>query len=183
MFDLDTDDARRVLTRAHRHSAELRHDAVGVEHLLIALVEYGRGTVEGAFFVLGVSPGEAWKQMELLVAAEPRAGTVELTASLPCTPGAERVLSLSLDEKRQLRHNFLGSEHLLLALLTHLDDPWAEPEPASELIERLGVEPRRLREELLSRIPTDNDTYLPSTENTGSIRGLGPMPQMPLWTE
>lgn len=62
------------------------------------------------------------------------------------------VLALSLRESRQRQHNYVGSEHPLLGVLQQLDDPWAEPEPASEFLEQLGVDVDRLRHEILLRM-------------------------------
>ena len=157
MYQLYTDELRRVLSVAGRYASRHQKDAVGVEHLLIALVDYGRGPVEEAFFILDVTPGSAWKKWESLTVPELISEPAEEPLSLPYTPGAGHVLHLCLAEMRQLRSNYIGSEHLLLALIRHLDDPWAEPEPASEYVEQLGVDLRRLRKELLSRIPADAD--------------------------
>lgn len=170
-----TDDVRRVLSVAQRHALRLQHDAVGIEHLALALIEYGRGSVEEAFFALDVTPGEVWTQWESLGGARPVGGPVEEpTRSLEYTPGASRVLGLVFQERAQLRHDYIGSEHLLLAMLRQLDDPWAEPEPASELFERLNVDLRQLRQELLSRIPTEP----PNEKQTRNIGPLGMSPYM-----
>lgn len=59
-----TDDARRVRSVAPRHAKRLHRDAVGIEHLLLALIEYGRGPVEEAFFAIGITPGEVAAQLE-----------------------------------------------------------------------------------------------------------------------
>jgi len=179
VFQLYSDEVRRVLSVAERHASRLQHHAVGVEHLLIALVEYGRGPVEEAFFTLDVTPGKAWTQWESLAVPEPIVESVQEPQSLPYTPGARQVLSLTLNEMRQLRNNYIGSAHLLLALIRYLDDPWAEPEPASEYLERLGVDLRRLREELLSRIPADADPLARKQKET--VRGLPPIAQMDWW--
>ena len=170
-----TDDARRVLSVAQRHALRLQYFAVGVEHLALALIEYGRGPVEEAFFALNVTPGEAWAQWESFAGARPVAGPAEEQArSLEYTSGASRVLGMVFQERMQLRHDYIGSEHLLLAMLRQLDDPWAEPEPASELFERLDVDLRRLRQELLARIPTDAEA--PNKSQTKTARPLGMSP-------
>ena len=178
MFHSYTDEVRRVRLGAGRHASRLQLDAVGVGHLLIASIEYGRGPVEEAFFAIDVTPSEAGALYES-IAVQPVAGSVEEPLSLPYTPGAGRVLHLTLGEMRQLRNNYIGSEHLLLALIRHLDDPWAEPERASEYLERLGVDLRRLREELLSRIPADADP--PARKRKETIHGLPPIAQMDWW--
>jgi len=179
VYQLYTEELRRVLSVAGRYASRHQQDAVGVEHLLIALVDYGRGPVEEAFFALDVTPGKAWTQWESLEGAGPGAEPVGEPLSLPKTPGASHVVALTLGEMRQLRSNYIGTEHLLLALIRHLDDPWAEPEPASEYVEQLGVDIRRLREELLSRIPADPDP--PARKREETIRGLPPIAQMDWW--
>lgn len=172
-----TDDVRRVLSVAQRHALRLQHDAVGIEHLALALIEYGRGPVEEAFFALNVTPGEAWTQWETFAGTRPVANPVEQPPpSLEYTPGASRVLGLVFQERARLRHDYIGCEHLLLAMLRQLDDPWAEPEPASELFERLRLDLQRLRQELLSRIPIEPDP--PSAKRSVIARPLGMSPYM-----
>lgn len=175
MWQLYTDDARRVRLVAPRHAKRLHRDAVGIEHLVLALIEYGRGPVEEAFFAIGITPSEVAAQLESRgeKAGDPTGG--EEPVELPCTPGARKALGLILEEKRRLGHDYIGSEHILLAVLRHLDNAWAEPEPASELLERLGVDLGRLRQELLSRIPTDYDRP-PSKQ--ANFRRLGVSPYM-----
>ena len=165
-----------MLSVAQRHALRLHHDAVGIEHLALALIEYGRGPVEEAFFALNVTPGEAWAQWDSLAGARPVAGPVEqLPDALEYTPGASRVIGLVFQERAKLRHGYIGCEHLLLAMLRHLDDPWTEPEQASELFERLGVDIRQLRQELVSRIPIDP----PNTTKNESFRPPGMSLYMP----
>lgn len=156
MVHLYTDDVRRVLSVAQRHAKRLHRDAVGIEHLLLALIEYGRGPVEEAFFALDITPGEAWTQFESLAGGPPAdPGADDSPLSLPYTPGASHALGLTLEEKRRLGHDYLGAEHLLLAVLRQIDNPWAEPEPAGEFLERLGVDLRKLRQEVLCRVSTE----------------------------
>jgi len=69
-------------------------------------------------------------------------------------PGAIRGRALGWQEARRAGQNYLGPEHYLLGVIRHLDDPWAEPELAGQVLARLGVDPGRLRQEILSRIPT-----------------------------
>lgn len=171
-----TDDARRVTSVASRHAKRLHCDAVGIEHLLLALIEYGRGPVEEAFYAIGITPAEVAAHLKSQGenAGDPTGGGEPV--ELPYTPGASHASGLILEEKRRLAHDYIGSEHILLAVLRHLDNAWAEPEPASELFERLGVDLGRLRQELLSRIPTDYDR--PSAQQNDNIRRLGVSPYM-----
>ena len=76
MFHSYTDEVRRAWSVAGRHASRLQLDAVGVEHPLIALIKYGRGPVEDAFFAIDVTPSEAGALYELL-AVQLAAGSVE----------------------------------------------------------------------------------------------------------
>ena len=157
MFHLHTDDARRVLSTARKRAAQFHRDTVGIECLLLALIEYGGGPVEETFFALNIYPGDALKTLESLIeAGVPSNAAAPLTA-VPYSPGPRQAIGLALDERRKLAHNYVGSAHILLAVLRYLDDPWVEPEPASQFLECLGIEIKILRQELLSRIPTDTD--------------------------
>jgi ATP-dependent Clp protease ATP-binding subunit ClpC len=152
VFELLTDESRRVYVRAAEHARALKHDHLGVEHVLLALVDFGRGPVVEALFALNASPRDIWTQTLLLASGSE---TVEQAEHLPFTPGAKRALGLSVQQSRQLHHNHVGPEHLLLGLLGHLDDPWTEPEATAEVLDRIGVSLSRLRQELLTRIPSD----------------------------
>lgn len=114
MFERFTDDARRLVVQAQEEARSLNHDYIGTEHLLLALVRYpetkGADVLRGLGIDLDVARAAA-------VAAAP-AGESPLTAAyLPFTPRAKRVLELSWREAVELDHKWVGSEHVLLALL------------------------------------------------------------------
>lgn len=151
MFESINHDAREVLLTAAEHARVLRHGHVGVEHLLLALVDYGRGPVVEALFAANVSAHDVWAQARLVASTKIDGSPWHL----PYSPGAKRVLYLAMRESRRLGHNYIGAEHLLLGLLGQLDDPWAEPEAAAEILRPLGVDVGRLRQDLVARIPSD----------------------------
>jgi ATP-dependent Clp protease ATP-binding subunit ClpC len=118
MFERFTDRARRVVVLAQNEARALGHDYIGSEHLLLGLIGEGSGTAAKALESLGVS------------AAELRAGVAELVATgeqsssghIPFTPQAKQVLRLALGEAQRLGHNYVGTEHLLLALIQERND-------------------------------------------------------------
>jgi ATP-dependent Clp protease ATP-binding subunit ClpC len=118
MFERFTDRARLVVVRAQDEARALGHDHIGSEHLLLGLIGEGGGLAAKALESLGVS------------AAELRAGVAEMvdpgqqspTAHIPFTPQAKQVLRLALGEALRLGHNYVGTEHLLLALISERDD-------------------------------------------------------------
>jgi ATP-dependent Clp protease ATP-binding subunit ClpC len=117
MFERFTDRARRVVVEAQQQARALGHDYIGTEHLLLGLISEGHGLGAKALESLGIG------------AEGLRAGVVEIvgtgqsstTGHIPFTPRAKQVLRLSLAEALRLGHNYIGTEHLLLALIQERD--------------------------------------------------------------
>jgi ATP-dependent Clp protease ATP-binding subunit ClpC len=117
MFERFTDRARRVVVEAQQQARALGHDYIGTEHLLLGLISEGHGLGAKALESLGIG------------AEGLRAGVVEIVGTgqsstsghIPFTPRAKQVLRLSLAEALRLGHNYIGTEHLLLALVQERD--------------------------------------------------------------
>jgi ATP-dependent Clp protease ATP-binding subunit ClpC len=118
MFERYTDRAKRAVELAQGEAAGLGHDAVGTEHLLLGLVNEGGGVAFTALDALGVTAkaaGEAvWRRH--------RPGSRPSAGWLPYAPRFKVVAELALRESVMLGHNFIGTEHLLLALIRDADD-------------------------------------------------------------
>ncbi|MBS9533659.1 hypothetical protein KIH27_08685 [Mycobacterium sp. M1] len=150
MFESINDDARQTLLTAAEHARALWHGHIGVEHLLLALVDHARGPVTEALFTANLSPRDIWTQARRLV-GDAIDGPPE---HLPYSPGVKHVLHLAMTESRRLGHHHIGAEHLLLGILGRLDDPWAGPEVAGEILQALGAEVGLLRQDLTARLPS-----------------------------
>jgi hypothetical protein len=136
VFERFTDRARRVLVLAQEESRLLRHDQIGTEHILGGLVYEGEGVAAQALTSLGVT----LKDVREAVLSTVGEGTTEpSTASPPFTPRAKKLLERSLREALHLRHNHIGPEHLLLALVHE------EACRGSDVLVALGVEPEKVR--------------------------------------
>jgi ATP-dependent Clp protease ATP-binding subunit ClpA len=128
--------ARRTLTAAEEEARMLRHDQVLPEHLALGLLHEPEGLAARAIAELGVTLEEA---RQALVAALPQAGAGEPADKIPLAPRAKKVLELTLREALLLGHNYVGTEHLLLAVL---DD---EESSGGSALTGLGISKERAR--------------------------------------
>ncbi len=110
-----TERVRRVLAIAREEAARLHHEYVGTEHMLLGIVREGGGVAIEVLRSLGADLEALARAIEKVV----RAGSASSSPGpdLPYTSRAKMVLELSMKEARALNHSYVGSEHLLLALL------------------------------------------------------------------
>jgi ATP-dependent Clp protease ATP-binding subunit ClpC len=113
MFERFTDRARRVVVRAQEEARTLGHSYIGTEHLLLGLTREG-GVGPRALEALGISTEAVRQRVEEAVGR----GELSMTGHIPFTPQAKKVLEYSLRESRRLGHSYIGTEHILLGLLS-----------------------------------------------------------------
>ena len=113
MFERFTDRARRVVVLAQEEARMLSHNYIGTEHILLGLIHEGEGVAAKALESLGISLEAVRAQVEEIIGQ----GQQAPSGHIPFTPRAKKVLELSLREALQLGHNYIGTEHILLALL------------------------------------------------------------------
>jgi ATP-dependent Clp protease ATP-binding subunit ClpC len=135
MFERFTDRARRVVVLAQEEARMLNHDHIGTEHILLGLVHEGEGIAAQALESLDISLGAVRKEVQGIVGQ----GRAVPTGHIPFTPRAKKVLELSLREALQLRHNYIGTEHLLLGLIAEGKGV------ASQALQKLGADEARVR--------------------------------------
>jgi ATP-dependent Clp protease ATP-binding subunit ClpC len=112
MFERFTAEARSVVVRAQEEARELRHNRIGTEHVLLGLTAMPTSVAGKALRKLGVTAAAVRTEIEEAVGV----GEQPTTGHIPFTPRAKKVLELSLREALQLKHNYIGTEHILLAL-------------------------------------------------------------------
>jgi prophage maintenance system killer protein len=140
MFMQFTDRARLVVVLAQVEARGLGHGFTGTEHLLLGLLAEGEGVAALVLESLGISLEEARGWVEEIAGR----GQGAPAGHIPFTPRAKKVLELALQEAVQLGHSYIGTEHLLLALL-------AEGEGvAAQVLASLGVGYDQARERALS---------------------------------
>jgi ATP-dependent Clp protease ATP-binding subunit ClpC len=112
-FEKFSERARRVLTIAQEEARNLNHSYIGTEHILLGLVREEEGVAARVLTNLGVGLGKVRSAVEFIIGRGDKPGSGETGL----TPRAKKVIELSIDEARQLGHNYIGTEHLLLGLL------------------------------------------------------------------
>jgi len=112
-FEKFSERARRVLTLAQEEAQHLNHSYIGTEHILLGLLREEEGVAAKVLTNLNVGLGKVRSGVEFIIGhgEKPPSGEIGLT------PRAKRVIELAIDEARNLGHNYIGTEHLLLGLL------------------------------------------------------------------
>jgi ATP-dependent Clp protease ATP-binding subunit ClpC len=113
MFERFTDRARRVVVLAQDEARDLGHAYIGTEHLLLGLIRERDGVAARALVSLGVSPAAIRQQVVEAVGK----GGGQPPGHIPFTPRAKKILELALRESRQLGHEYIGTEHILLGIV------------------------------------------------------------------
>ena len=144
-----TERARKVLQLANQEAQRFNHEYIGAEHILIGLVKEGTGVGCNVIKNLGQQLGKIRLETEKLLQSGPDMITM---GKLPMTSRAKQVMEIALEEQRDFKHNFLGTEHLLLALLT------VEGSVAFDVFRKCGIELEQAREEVLNLLGSGLDS-------------------------
>ena len=113
MMQRFTDDAQRVLSFAQEAALELGHDYVGTEHVLIGLTKVKNGVAAKALEELGIVTEDVFEAVEEQVGRGNKKAT-----SIYMTPRVKHVLELAIQVANRMNHNYVGTEHILLGLLS-----------------------------------------------------------------
>ena len=113
MFERFTEKAIKVIMLAQEEARRLGHNFVGTEQILLGLIGEGTGIAAQVLKSMNVNLKDARIEVEKIIGR----GSGFVAVEIPFTPRAKRVLELSLEEARQLGHNYIGTEHLLLGLV------------------------------------------------------------------
>jgi ATP-dependent Clp protease ATP-binding subunit ClpC len=114
MFERFTDRARRVVVWAQEEARSFNHNYIGTEHLLLGLIREADGIGAKALAAAGVDAEMVREELDRRVGR----GSSPPTGHIPFTPRAKQVLELSLREGLKLGHNYIGTEHILLGLIS-----------------------------------------------------------------
>lgn len=139
MYERFTDNARRVMQLANQEAQRFNHEYIGTEHILLGLVKNGRGVGADILKNLDVDLRKIRLEVEKIVQPGPEMVTM---GKLPQTPRAKKVIEFAMEEARNLNHNYVGTQHLLLALLRDAEFP------AAQVLMNLGLDLVRVREQV-----------------------------------
>jgi ATP-dependent Clp protease ATP-binding subunit ClpC len=159
--------ARKVVVTAQEEARLLKHGYIGTEHILLGLLDVPDSTAAKVLEQLGYDKETA--RADIAAVAEP--GTEELSGHIPFAPSAKKTLDLALREAHQLRHTYIGTEHILLALVA------AEGEGAGAKVLAQRISPiSKVRTAVLASLEGSQDVApspwpagTPATEDTVSV--------------
>ncbi len=145
--------ARRVLSLAHQEAERMRHNYIGTEHLLLGLIREEGGVAGRVLRELGLEADRIQELVERMSPPGQYHGN-----RLDLSPGTQQVLEFAVDEARQLGHQNIGTEHLLLGLIRHGEGI------AMDVLRKLGVTAEQIRRQT-KRVLQETST----SQKTGSI--------------
>ena len=155
MFERFTEKAIKVIMLAQEEARRLGHNFVGTEQILLGLIGEGTGIGPKVLKAMGVNLKDARQEVEKIIGR----GSGFVAVEIPFTPRAKRVLELSLEEARQLGHNYIGTEHLLLGLIREGEGV------AARVLENLGVDLSKVRSQIIRSLGDNTEVASGSSSN------------------
>ena len=166
MNNMFTDRVKKVLQYAREESIRLGHDYIGTEHLLLGLVKEGQGVAVAVLANMGIQLDALKRSIE--DAVQTSSGAMVLS-DVPFTPMAKQVLEIAAQEAREMSNNYIGTEHLLLALTKNKNGI------AAQILNVYGTDYKGVKEEVMSVLsgskkmsrPNQDKSNLPFIEHYG----------------
>ena len=150
MFEKFTEGAIKVIMLSQEEARRMGHNFVGTEQLLLGVIGQRHGIGARALKKLKVTLKKARKEIELYIGR----GTGFVASEIPFTPRAKRVLEMAVHEGKDLGQNFVGTEHILLALIAESDGV------AMRTLDKLNVDINKLRNLILTYIEETQEEIL-----------------------
>ncbi len=163
-----TERAQRALIGAQEEARRMGHNYVGTEHLLLGLLREGGGAAAAVLGGDGISVDKVREQVDSLVGN----GDFQFNDNFGYTPRTKKVLELSLYEAKNLGHSYVGTEHLLLALIREHEGV------AASILQNLGVELDKTREKLLGLLSSEDSGATGAAGVAGGAKAGGDTPTL-----
>ncbi len=145
---------------AQEEARRLGHNFVGTEQILLGLIGEGTGVAAKVLKSLGVNLKDSRIEVEKIIGR----GSGFVAVEIPFTPRAKRVLELSLEEARQLGHNYIGTEHLLLGLIREGEGV------AARVLENLGIDLTKVRTQVIRMLGETAEVGSGGNSNKGNLK-------------
>nr|YP_010850508.1 Clp protease ATP binding subunit [Lophurella caespitosa]WGH13102.1 Clp protease ATP binding subunit [Lophurella caespitosa] len=165
MFERFTEKAIKVIMLAQEEARRLGHNFVGTEQILLGLIGEGTGIAAQVLKSMNVNLKDARIEVEKIIGR----GSGFVAVEIPFTPRAKRVLELSLEEARQLGHNYIGTEHLLMGLVREGEGV------AARVLENLAVNVASIRTEVIQMLGDNADV---STNGSNNMQARSKTPTL-----
>ncbi|MGA8534929.1 MAG: ATP-dependent Clp protease ATP-binding subunit [Candidatus Tumulicola sp.] len=151
MWEPFTERARRSIVLAQEEAQRLGNNYIGTEHILLGIISEGESLAAKVLESLGVNLAKVRQEVEAIVGR----GGQTVQQEMVFTPRAKRVIELAFEEARQLNHNYIGTEHLLLGLIREGEGV------AARVLTNLGVDPAKVRVQTTSLLGAEGQTPAP----------------------
>ncbi len=160
MFERFTEKAIKVIMLAQEEARRLGHNFVGTEQILLGLIGEGTGVAAKVLKSLGVNLKDSRIEVEKIIGR----GSGFVAVEIPFTPRAKRVLELSLEEARQLGHNYIGTEHLLLGLIREGEGV------AARVLENLNIDLKKVRTQVIRMLGETAEVGTGASTTKGNLK-------------
>src|SRR4030088_3056279 len=151
MWEPFTERARRSIVLAQEEAQRLGNNYIGTEHILLRIISEGESLAAKVLETLGVNLAKVRQEVEAIVGR----GGQTVQQEMVFTPRAKRVIELAFEEARQLNHNYIGTEHLLLGLIREGEGV------AARVLTNLGVDPAKVRVQTTSLLGAEGQPPAP----------------------
>src|ERR1700738_2609415 len=151
MWEPFTERARRSIVLAQEEAQRLGNNYIGTEHILLGIISEGESLAAKVLETLGVNLAKVRAEVEAIVGR----GGQTVQQEMVFTPRAKRVIELAFEEARQLNHNYIGTEHLLLGLIREGEGV------AARVLTNLGVDPAKVRVQTTSLLGAEGQPPAP----------------------
>ena len=155
MWQFFTERSKRVIQSAHDEALRLGHRFIGTEHLLLGLLEEENSVASVSLRESGATAGDL---LERILELRPREAPINGDSDLPISENARRVLNYAINTARELHSGYVGTEHLLLGVLSRSDCT------ACRAIRLLGLEPDAMRDRLRSKLTEQMSAFAKAQE-------------------
>ncbi len=167
MFSNFTEKSREALRRAHDAACEMGHGYVGSEHLLVGLIREGSGVAAKALSDAGITAEDVENKIkEIIGFSEP----LNMQTELSLTPRSKRILELAAMEARRLGHNYIGTEHILMAIIRDGDGV------AAQILAGSGINLGEFYSNTLNSL--DNESFSPNSVSQKAASGDAKTPTL-----
>lgn len=156
--------AKHVLALAQKESERLNHDYVGTEHLLLGLISLGEGVAVSVLRSMGLDLNILRFEVERQFGT---GGETKQDGPAPLTARLKNIIVMSANEAKSMNYNFIGTEHLLLALLREGQSA------AAQILRSLKVDVNRVREEVIKAL---DPNFIPGEDAPQEQNGFTPPP-------
>ncbi|MES2345032.1 MAG: ATP-dependent Clp protease ATP-binding subunit [Chlamydiota bacterium] len=164
MFDKFTNRAKQVIKLAKKEAQRLNHNYLGTEHVLLGLLKLGQGIAVNVLRNFNLDYDIVRAEVEKIVGFGPE---IQVYGDPALTGKVKKAFEFAGEEAASLNHNYVGTEHLLLALLRQSDGV------AAQVLENLNINLKDIRKEILKELETFNLQLPPMGMNGGSSGGSG----------